>query len=75
MKQVKFIDLENNTVHGGILTDDGDIICGCCGGIIEADEIGDDENCTYRILKVYDVWVNLDEDICGDDLYNESDDE
>lgn len=72
MKQVKFIDLENNVVHGGILTDDGDIICGCCGGLIEKDEIGDDpDKCTHKILKIYDNWIDLDEAICGDDLYEE----
>ena len=27
MRQCKFYDIENNVVHGGILTDDGDI-CG-----------------------------------------------
>ena len=69
MKQVKFIDKENKVVHGGILTDDGDIICGCCGGLIPSDEIGPEED--HEILEVYDNWVNLDEEICGDDLYEE----
>ena len=35
-----------------------------------ADEIGGEDNDT-KIIKVYDFWVNLDETICGDDLYNE----
>lgn len=32
MKQVKIYDRENKIEHGGIITDDGNIICGCCGG-------------------------------------------
>lgn len=68
MKQVMFYDKENDVKHGGILTDDGDIICGCCGGLIPADEIGDD--CDHQILEVFDDWVDLDEEICGDSLDN-----
>lgn len=68
MKQVMFYDKENDVKHGGILTDDGDIICGCCGGLIPADEIGDD--CDHQILEVFDNWVDLDEEICGDSLDN-----
>lgn len=70
MKQVMFYDKANDMVHGGLLTDKGDIVCGCCGGIIPADEIGGEDNDT-EIIKTYDFWVNLDEAICGDDLYNE----
>lgn len=70
MDQVMFYDKANDMVHGGLLTDEGDIICGCCGGIIHANEIGGEDN-DYEIIKVYDFWVNLDEEICGDDLYNE----
>ena len=66
MKQCKFYDIENDIVHGGILTDCGDIICGCCGGVISSDEIGIGADCTHKILKVYDDWVNLDEEIMGD---------
>ena len=32
-KQIKFIDLENQKIHGGIEMDDGDVICGCFGGL------------------------------------------
>ena len=63
MKQVRFIDKENDVIHGGILTDDGDIICGCCGGLIEKGDIGK----THQILEVYKFWVDLDEEILGDD--------
>lgn len=69
MKQVKFIDLENNEIHGGILLDNGDVVCGCCGGLIEGDEIGTGADCTHRILKIFYDWENIDEAICGDTLY------
>ena len=62
MKQVKFLDIENSAIHGGILTDDGDIICGCCGGLLEADKNGK----TWELLKVYKTWVDLDEAIMGE---------
>lgn len=39
MKQVVIQDLENKVKHGGILLDNGDIVCGCCGGLIEKSEI------------------------------------
>lgn len=70
MKQVMFYDKANDMVHGGLLTDEGDIICGCRGGIIPADRIGGKDN-DIEIVRVYDSWVNLDETICGDDLYDE----
>lgn len=33
----------------------------CCGSIFEPDEIS--------IITRYDTWVNLTEEICGDDVY------
>lgn len=71
MKQVRFKDLENNVIHGGIMTDEGDIICGCCGGLIEADEL-EGENKTHVILEIFHDWINLDEEICGQ-LYDDDD--
>ena len=67
MKQVKFLDKENDVIHGGILDDEGNVICGCCGGLIEKEDIGDAPNCTHKILTIYDVWINLDDEILGDD--------
>lgn len=58
-KQVKFVDEELN-VLGGIELDDGRVLCGCCGSIFEPDKIS--------IITRYDTWVNLTEEICGDDL-------
>lgn len=39
MLQIKIKDLDNDVIHGGLITDDGDIICACCGGITEATEV------------------------------------
>ena len=60
MKQVKFIDKneETNNVYGGILMDDGDVICACCGGVFEADDI--------EIIEEYDTWVDFTEFILAD---------
>jgi hypothetical protein len=61
MKQIKFVDLENDTTHGGIKLDNGDVICCCCGSLIPAKEFG--ENGSYEILEEYKDWVDLTESI------------
>lgn len=67
-KQVKFKDLENNEIHGGILLDNGDVVCGECGGIQEAADRGS----TWDIIKEFPTWVNLDNEILGDDFEDDS---
>jgi hypothetical protein len=62
IKQIKFIDNENDVIHGGIRLDNGDVICGCCGGLIEAEEFAED----CEVLEEYETWTNLDEEIIGD---------
>lgn len=58
-KQIKFFDKECNETHGGILLDNGDILCACCGSIIPADEqIG-----TIEIKDIYKVWIDFTESI------------
>ena len=58
-KQVIFMDNEG-TVQAGIWNQDRDeIICGCCGATIES---GD-----FVLLYIYDEWVNITDEICGDD--------
>lgn len=39
MKQVLIYDKENSVRHGGILLDNGDVVCACCGGLIPQDKI------------------------------------
>ena len=64
-KQVKFKDLLNNEIHGGILLDNGDVICGDCGGIKE----DADRGTTWELLKIFPCWSSLDLEICGDELF------
>lgn len=65
MKQIKFYDMENDIVHGGIELDNGDVICGCCGGLLEKE----DEGTVWKKLTEYKTWIDLTDEICGDDLY------
>ena len=57
--QVIFMDNEG-TVQAGIWNQDRDeIICGCCGATIGS---GD-----FVRLHIYDEWLNITDEICGDD--------
>lgn len=49
----------NDTIHSGILLDNGDLICGHCGELIDKR----DRVSNYSILKIFDDWVSLDESI------------
>ena len=52
---VYFVDTleENPTPHFGILFEDGNILCFCCGGIIEPDD--------YEIIEDYKDFTYLDD--------------
>ena len=57
--QVIFMD-NKGIVYSGIRNQDRhEIICGCCGGTIKS---GD-----FVLLHVYDEWLNITDEICGDD--------
>lgn len=58
MKMIKFRDLCNEDILGGILLDDGNIICGCCGGLIESN----DPN--FEIIEELE-WINISQEILG----------
>lgn len=58
MKQVKFLDKYVNEVKGGLLLDNGDIICGCCGTILKANQV--------EIQIIYKYWVDLSDEIIWD---------
>lgn len=62
VRQVKFLDLEFGDCHGGIKLENGDVICGCCGGIFESGE----ENETWKLVEEYQCWVDLDKTILDD---------
>ena len=60
-QQVRFRLEGDTTYFGGILVKDGKksfVICGCCGGIAEMDEIEE--------IKKYENWVDLSEKIIGE---------
>ena len=57
MNQILFYDSENKSYHGGILLDDGNIICACCGGIIEHDDP------QFRIVRKYKDWIDFTNEI------------
>ena len=57
--QVIFMD-NAGIIYSGIWNQDRDeVICGCCGAKIES---GD-----FVLLHIYDEWLNITDEICGDD--------
>ena len=63
IKQVKFHDKANDEIFGGLLCQEGVcdyIICGCCGGIIEADDPD------IEILETYEAWTDISDSIIGE---------
>lgn len=64
MKQVNFYDRVNKENHGGIITDTGDIICGCCGGLIERDTISIKNYKGMNIHAVQDFYEKNNDDTC-----------
>ena len=59
MKQVKFHEIGKDIEIGGILLDDGNIVCGCCGSLFEPGDV--------EIIREYAYWVDLSEEIKGDE--------
>lgn len=55
-KMVKFIDPDGE-VLGGIMVDNKFVICGCCGGVFEVEEITD-----IKVLS----WIDISEEILGE---------
>ena len=60
--QVLFRDEENN-LCAGIRLDDGRVLCGCCGGILEPGELS--------IVKVFKDWENISDAIAGLDNWKD----
>lgn len=64
-KQVIFKDPDAH-VLGGIMVNDGHntfIICGCCGGVFEYEELGKDN---VKIIP----WIDIEEEIRGDENFD-----
>ena len=68
-KQIMFLDMKDKSrmKYGGIMLDNGDVVCGCCGGVFEAADRGE----TWELLKEFGFWANIDKEICGDDWFDE----
>ena len=64
--QVRWFDTENKRWIGGIAYRD-EIICGCCGSILELDEFKEGE-----VVELGN-WVNIEEEIRGEDYDYEED--
>lgn len=58
MRMVKFKNLANDNIFGGILLDDDSIICGCCGGLIEKDDPD------VEIIEELE-WIDISNEILG----------
>ena len=66
--QLMFWDSDSGTYLGGIGYRD-EIICGCCGGVFEIEEIIEDaKNDGVAPIIPYELWVDLVSEIAGDDL-------
>ena len=65
--QVRWLDTENKRWIGGIAYRD-EIICGCCGSILEFDEFKEGE-----VVELDKWWVNIEEEIRGEDYDYEED--
>ena len=59
--QIKFRSAEEKTWQGGILVaeglEDAYVICGCCGGIFEMDDVDE--------MVIFSDWVDVSSEIMG----------
>ena len=66
LKQCKYYDMENDTIHGGIIdTDNNVLICACCGSIYPLSEL---DELDMVILKIYDEWVDFSDEIIAQSM-------
>lgn len=69
--QVKFICDDTNNYLGGIAFEDY-IICGCCGATIPIEEVyanAEDLGTNLEPIITFDEWVDISENIKGDEFY------
>ena len=72
--QVAFYDVDNETYIGGIAYRDK-IICACCGGLVDLDELFEDvaefaESGTPALISYEDNWEDFSEAIIDNSLNN-----
>lgn len=64
VQQVKFRTADAlDYWFGGIMVDDEYIICGCCGGVFDKEDMSDGTVCEIQLLG----WVNISDEIKGDE--------
>lgn len=68
--QVAFWDVDNNLWCGGIAYGT-EIICGCCGGVIDIDELYEFAPEGIDPIKIYNDWVDINAEIIGFDNLSE----
>ena len=56
-KQCVFKD-NDGVIFGGILIDNEYVICGCCGGVFEANEV--------EIIEIFKDWISISDEIIGE---------
>ena len=65
MRQISFID-NDNVLRGGILLNNGDVICGCCGEIYSSEDVGKiKDGYEIEIIETFKYWLDLSERIKG----------
>lgn len=57
VQQVKFRPIGEEEFFGGIMVDGNYIICGCCGGVFEMDDVAE-----WEKLE----WVAISDEILGE---------
>jgi len=70
-RQVVILDNINDLVCGGILLENGDVICAHCGYYIDKSRVGDSAH-DFSIIDRYESWIDLSPRVCmGSRYYNE----
>lgn len=59
-QQIEFRTKRDSRIQGGILLDNGDILCLCCGAIFPADEHEENE---VEIIHIFYTWKDLSQEI------------
>lgn len=65
-KQVKFYDAETDDYMGGIMIDSETIICGCCGALVDIDEIIEDAAEAGVEPIIFLEWIPISDAIIGE---------
>ena len=65
MKQILFYDIRGDSkeLHAGIMLDNKNVICGCCGRKFKDSK----RNKTWKLYKKYSEWKDIQYPICEND--------